>query len=188
MTVAYDKYYETENLFGNPYPELIEFFAEYSKKGKVLDLGCGQGRDSIPLARIGYNVTGIDNSKVGIEQMNRIAETERLKLIGKVTDIFQFDNFAEFDFILLDSMFHFTKNDRKKEIDFIKRILSKIKKGCLVIFCVQDTGKKIEILNKTIDFEKQLNRLIDKKIEYVFEDKENGHKSKTDYRMVVVKK
>ncbi|RRQ50223.1 methyltransferase domain-containing protein [Maribacter algicola] len=188
MKVAYDKYYETENLFGNPYPELIEFFSDYSERGKILDLGCGQGRDAIPLARLGYNVTGIDNSKVGIEQMNRIAENESLKFIGKVTDIFEFDSFGEFDFKLLDSMFHFAKNDRKKEIDFIKKILLNIKKGCLVVFCVQDTGKKIEILNETIDFEKQLNRLSDKKFEYIFEDKENGHKLKTDYRMVVVEK
>ena len=188
MTVTYDKYYQTENLFGKPYPELIEFFTEYSKKGKVLDLGCGQGRDSIPLARLGYTVTGIDNSKVGIEQMNRIAETDNLTLTGKVIDIFEFDNFAEYDFILLDSMFHFSKNDLKKETDFIKRILSKIKQGCSVIFCVQDTGKKIEILSKTIDFEKQLARLLDKKFNYTFEDSESGHKSETDYRMIVIRK
>lgn len=37
MPVTYDKYYQTENLFGEPYPELIEFFAEYPRKGKVLD-------------------------------------------------------------------------------------------------------------------------------------------------------
>lgn len=188
MTVIYDKYYQTENLFGKPYPELIDFFAKYHKKGKVLDLGCGQGRDAIPLARLGFNVTGIDNSKVGIEQMNRIAKTEDLTLNGKVADIFKFENFAEYDFILLDSMFHFSKNDRQKETDFIKRILSKIKKGCLVIFCVQDTGKKIEILNNIVVFEKHLKRMVDKKFKYVFEDKENGHKSKTDYRMVVVEK
>ncbi len=188
MTVTYDNYYKTENLFGKPYPELIEFFVEYPKKGKVLDLGCGQGRDSVPLARIGYIVTGIDNSKVGIEQMNRIAETESLTLTGKVTDIFKFDNFSEYDFILLDSMFHFLKNDKKKETDFIKRIFSEIKKGCLVIFCIQDTGEKIKILNEIIDFEKDLNRLINKKFEYFFENKENGHKSKTDYRMIVIQK
>lgn len=50
MTVTYDKHYETENLFGDPYPELIEFFDKYSRKGNLLDLGCGQGRDAIPLA------------------------------------------------------------------------------------------------------------------------------------------
>lgn len=41
MTVTYDKYYQTENLFGDPYPELIKFLTDYPKKGKVLDLGCG---------------------------------------------------------------------------------------------------------------------------------------------------
>lgn len=70
MKVAYDKYYQTENLFGKPYPELIKYFSTYPKQGKVLDLGCGQGRDSIPIARLGFDVTGIDNSRVGIEQMN----------------------------------------------------------------------------------------------------------------------
>ena len=93
----------------------------YSKKGKILDLGCGQGRDSIALARIGYNVTGIDNSKVGIEQMNQIAESESLTLTGKVTDIFEFDNFAEYDFILLDSMFHFAKTSLFLTSKLIKR-------------------------------------------------------------------
>ena len=73
MTVSYDKYYQTKNLFGDPYPELIEFFTDHPEKGKVLDLGCGQGRDAIALARLGYSVTGIDNSQVGIDQMIRIA-------------------------------------------------------------------------------------------------------------------
>ena len=107
MTVTYDKYYQTENLFGEPYPALIDFFAEYPKKGKVLDLGCGQGRDAIQLARLGFEVTGIDNSKVGIKQLNRVANTENISLAGIVTDIFKFEGFSEFDFVLLDSMFHF---------------------------------------------------------------------------------
>lgn len=121
MNITYDKYYQTENLFAKPYPELIDFFAEY-------------------------------------------------------------------DFVLLDSMFHFAKKDRTKETDFIKKILSGIKKGCLLIVCIQDTGKKVDILNVTIDFKKQLDRLIDKKFKYIFEDNESGHKSETDYRMIVIKK
>lgn len=188
MTVTYDKYYQTENLFGEPYPVLIDFFAEYPKKGKVLDLGCGQGRDAIPLARLGFEVTGIDNSKVGINQMNRVAKTENISLTGIVTDIFKFEGFSEFDFVLLDSMFHFEKKDRKMETEFIKTIISKIKLGCIIVFCIQETGKKVEFLNEIIDLENQLDRLADKKFEYLFEDTESGHKSKTDYRMVVVRK
>ncbi len=185
MIVTYDNYYQTENLFGEPYPELIEFFAQYPKKGKLLDLGCGQGRDAIALARLGYSVTGIDNSKVGIDQMNQIGQDENLNLVGQVGDIYAFDRFNEFDIVLLDSMFHFTKKDKEKEIGLIKKIVSDLNNGSLVVVCIQDTGDKVQILNKTIDFEKKRKRLTEKVFKYVYEDKESGHKSETDYRMII---
>ena len=188
MTIAYDKYYQTENLFGEPYPELIEFFAEYPKKGKLLDLGCGQGRDAIALARIGYSVTGIDNSKVGIDQMNQIGKDKDLDLVGHVNDIYAFDRFGEFDIILLDSMLHFAAKDKEKEIGLIKKIMSEIRKGSLIVVCIQDTGAKVQIFNEAIDVEKKRKRLVDKRFKYVFEDKDSGHKSETDYRMIVVEK
>lgn len=188
MTVTYDKYYQTENLFGAPYPELIEFFTKYPKKGKLLDLGCGQGRDAIALALLGYDVMGVDNSKVGIDQMNNIGKTKNLTLVGQVADIYDFDQFAAFDIILLDSMFHFAKNDKEKEVRLIQKIISGIKNGCLIVICIQDTGNKVEILNQSISFEKPLKRLVDKKFKYTFEDAESGHKSETDYRMIAVEK
>lgn len=184
MTVTYDKYYQAENLFGEPYPELIEFFAEYHKKGKVLDLGCGQGRDAIALARLGYSVTGIDNSQVGIDQMNQIGKDENLNLVGQVRDIYAFDRFSEFDIILLDSMFHFAKKDKEKEIGLIKKIISDLRNGSLIVICIQNTGNKVQMLNKAIDFEKKRKRLTDKDFKYVFEEKESGHKSETNYRMI----
>ncbi len=63
--MAYDNYYLTKDLFGEPYPELMDFFKNFPDRGKLLDLGCGQGRNAIPLVQLGYEVTGIDNSKVG---------------------------------------------------------------------------------------------------------------------------
>lgn len=188
MTVTYDKYYQTEDFFGEPYPELIGFFSKYPKKGKLLDLGCGQGRDAIALARLGYSVTGIDNSKVGIDQMNRIGKVENLNLIGQVGDIYAFDQFDRFDSILLDSMFHFVKKDKKKELGLIKRIVSQLRKGSLLVICIQDTGNKVQILNQAIDLEKKVKRLADKKFKYTFEEEESGHTSKTDYRMLVFEK
>ncbi len=187
MKVTYDKYYLTENLFGEPFPELIEFFAEYPKKGEVLDLGCGQGRDAVALAQLGYAVTGIDNSKVGIDQMNQIGHTKNLKLVGQVGDIYAFEKFGKFDIILLDSMFHFAKKDKEKEIGLVKKIMSLIKSGNLLVVCIQDTGNKVHVLNQAIDFERKNNRLSDKKIKYNFEE-ESGHKSETDYRMIVIEK
>jgi 2-polyprenyl-3-methyl-5-hydroxy-6-metoxy-1,4-benzoquinol methylase len=188
LFLAYDKYYQTKNLFGDPYPELIQFFEEYPRKGNVLDLGCGQGRDAITLARLGYSVTGIDNSKTGINQLNEIAQTEKLSLTGRVEDIYEFDQFEAFDIILLDSMFHFAQKDKSKEIGLIKKIISEVKTGCLVVVCIQDTGNKVQILNQTLDFEKRLKRLVDKSLRYTFEDQESGHKSETQYKLIVLEK
>jgi len=188
MKVTYDKYYQTENLFGEPYPELIEFFTEYPRKGKVLDLGCGQGRDAITLARLGYSVTGTDNSKVGIDQMNQIAQNEKLDLVGQVGDIYAFDHFKEFDIVLMDSMFHFAKKDKEKEIGLIKKIVSDLRKGSLMVVFIQDTGEKVRTLNKAIDIDRKHKRLSDKEFKYVFEDSDSRHKSETDYRMIVIEK
>lgn len=91
---TYDKYYEEEGLFGEPYPELIDFLKTYPEKGSVLDIGCGQGRNAIALAKIGYDVTGIDTSKVGIAQMLKVAASEGLSIEGIVTDIYTFNEYA----------------------------------------------------------------------------------------------
>jgi SAM-dependent methyltransferase len=188
MAVTYDKYYQTEDLFGEPYPELITFFSEYPTKSKVLDLGCGQGRDSIALARLGFTVTGVDNSKVGIDQMIRVGEKENLNLTGLVHDIYTYDRFSDFDIILLDSMFHFAKKDKEKEVGLIQRIISDLKIGSLLVVCIQNTGNKVDILYRAIDFEKKLKRLADKAFKYVFEDKASSHQIETDYRMIILKK
>ena len=122
----YDNYYKTEDLFGEAYSELKDFFKTYTPKGKVLDLGCGQGRDAIALAKLGYDVTGIDNSKLGIKQLLEKSEKDKLNITGIVENIYQFDKFNEFDIIILDSIFHFEKRDKEKETDFIIKIAKSI--------------------------------------------------------------
>ena len=185
----YDKYYKTENLFGEPYTELIEFFRQYEPKGKLIDLGCGQGRDSIHLARLGYKITGIDNSKVGIDQMTSISEKEGLNITGLIGDVYSFDNYQDFDIVLLDSMFHFEKRDEKRETDLINKIATRINKNGLICICIQNTGKKVKILKETIDNTGlDIEILNDSLIIYKYEDKESGHKSETEYCMYIVKK
>lgn len=188
LKMEYDKYYQTENLFGAPYPELIDFYSKIKEKGKLLDLGCGQGRDSIALAKLGFTVTGIDNSRVGIEQLNRIAEKEDLQLIGTVKDIFKYSNFDEFDFILLDSMFHFGKKEREKEIIFLNRLIEESSPNTLITICIQKVGKKVEILNSVISSKNNVERIHQTELIYKYEDKESNHSSESKYEMITVKR
>ena len=53
----------------------------------MLDLGCGLGRNAISLAKIDYDVTGIDSSKVGIQQLLSAVESIDVRLNGIVGDI-----------------------------------------------------------------------------------------------------
>lgn len=186
---GYDKYYNTEDLFGDPYPELIEFFKKYEPKGKLLDLGCGQGRNSIALSKLGYIVTGVDNSKRGIEQMNKKSLEMGLDIKGFVGDIYQFKDFRNFDVILLDSMFHFTKKDKAKETSLIKKTTTEINSGGLLCVCIQDTGSKLKVLKEAIlDCGANVKVLVDDRIIYNYHDKESGHKSETKYRIYITSK
>jgi 2-polyprenyl-3-methyl-5-hydroxy-6-metoxy-1,4-benzoquinol methylase len=137
---SYDKHYKTEEYFGDPYPELINFLSGISPKGKLLDLGCGQGRDAIPLARLGFKVTGIDSSSTGIDQMLKIAQEEGLTLKGILGDIYKFKGIERFDIILLDSMFHFTHKHREKEVEYLSDVLGSMKSGAMLVLCLHNMG------------------------------------------------
>jgi len=63
----WDSYYERKLA-----PSMASGFAEFSLPymrtgGRLIDLGCGNGRDSLYFARNGINVTAVDLSLVGIE-------------------------------------------------------------------------------------------------------------------------
>ncbi|HXG02418.1 MAG TPA: methyltransferase domain-containing protein [Candidatus Binatia bacterium] len=58
--------------------------------GRVLDIGCGAGREAIGLARAGYRVLGLDIAPAMVEAARRRAAEERLDItfsVGSVTDL-----------------------------------------------------------------------------------------------------
>ena len=179
---TYDKCYsEDKDFFGKSYPGLIKFFKNYSKRGKLLDLGCGQGRDSISLAKLGYDVTGIDNSKVGITQMLETSKLKKLNLTGIVDDIYKVKIPKKYDFVLLDSMFHFEKKDYKKEKLFLERIIKEIKNGGVIAIFVWKSKRIENELLKIINNQPiKLKVLEDKYVKYP--------KYNMEYRMYIVQK
>jgi len=54
---------------------MLEFITYLEPGSRVLDLGCGSGRDSRYLADHGFDVYGVDISEVAIEKAKRIANS-----------------------------------------------------------------------------------------------------------------
>jgi tellurite methyltransferase len=80
MKSQYDqRYRETQDYFGSEPSELLERCAGRLPAGSaVLDVGVGQGRNCLPLARRGWPVVGIDTSRVALHTVGELAEREDL--------------------------------------------------------------------------------------------------------------
>lgn len=61
------------------------------KGGRVLCLAEGEGRNAVFLAERGFQVTGVDGSKVGLEKAQRLARERGVKLETIVADLRDFE-------------------------------------------------------------------------------------------------
>ncbi len=57
------------------------------QKGKVLDVAMGEGRNSVFLAKEGFQVKGFDISTVGIEHARKLAEEQGVTLTAEQADL-----------------------------------------------------------------------------------------------------
>jgi 2-polyprenyl-3-methyl-5-hydroxy-6-metoxy-1,4-benzoquinol methylase len=69
--------------------------------GRALDLGCGEGRNALWLATLGWTVRGIDFSSVAIERGRQRAAEAGLDVDLRVRDVLDLEDNAAFDLVLL---------------------------------------------------------------------------------------
>ena len=82
MRMDYDKEYrQTKEVFGHaPEALLQKWESRISRDHPVLDIGAGQGRNTLYLARKGFRLDAIDPSTVAIDTIRDVANTERLSV------------------------------------------------------------------------------------------------------------
>jgi SAM-dependent methyltransferase len=123
MTFDYDRLYrENPHALGEPSKAFVEFFADYDQaNARILDLGCGQGRDALFIARLGHHVVGVDLSPAAISDLIRDAERETLPIEGVVADITTYTPTGQFDVVLVDRTLHML--DPKPRHNVLERLL-----------------------------------------------------------------
>lgn len=115
--VDYDTHYRLgRGQCGEPFPPFVAFFDAYDGEAlRVLDLGCGQGRDALMVARRGHAVVAVDLSEVGIAQLRHDAAAEGLPIDARVGDVLEFRSRRKFDVVLLDRVLHLLPSDDDRE-------------------------------------------------------------------------
>src|SRR5262245_25529918 len=71
---------------GRPQDDLVRLYGRGGFKGKVLDLGCGTGENTLFLAGKGLEVTGLDRVPAAIEQAKAKAQERGLSATFVVGD------------------------------------------------------------------------------------------------------
>lgn len=88
-----------------PDAELIEAIRELPR-GRVLDLGGGQGRHALALASMGFDVEVVDSASTGLDQMRTAANERGLTVRVTVSDISSYRPGASLQVIVAALLFH----------------------------------------------------------------------------------
>lgn len=100
MTVRDENYFTDKYGMTRTHSEVLNA-ASLIAPGKTLDLGCGNGRNSLYLAANGYDVTAWDKNPMSLQNLTAIRDAEgltNLQIAERDLNRLEFD--GEYDFIL----------------------------------------------------------------------------------------
>jgi len=151
MAYDYDALYrDTPQALGAPSKVFSGWFAARGEKWlRVLDVGCGQGRDALPVARAGHEVVGVDLSPSGIAALSRAAEAEGLAVTGVVADIEIYRPEGLFDVVLIDRTLHMLAAAPRHAV--LARLLGHVAPGGHIL--IADEPRNISGLKAVIDLD-----------------------------------
>jgi len=100
----WDDYYATnDDPWRRPDDDLVTEVASLPA-GRALDLGAGEGADSLWLACRGWEVTAVDQSAAAIGTLLRLAVNEGLTVRVEIADVAEYRSDAAYDLVLICHM------------------------------------------------------------------------------------
>jgi tellurite methyltransferase len=102
--------------FGGPSVEIRELAVQMPRDATVLDMGCGEGRNALFLAKKGFDVTAVDISKSGIRKLRVLADSEGIKICTEVADMCRYSFSNEFDLIISHGCLHLVERTQWQQL------------------------------------------------------------------------
>ncbi len=134
----YENWYSGEEYYWGLEPasfldELIKMCPPSEDK-KVLDIGCGEGKDAVYMAQKGYDVTAFDLAENGIRKTLMLAKEKDVRIHAFVDDINTFNIESGFDMIYSTGTIQYLAEDNKSA--FFEKIKRLTKLNGVVFFNV----------------------------------------------------
>lgn len=85
------RYAEPGWTYGDAPNDFLREVAPRIPRGPILSLGEGQGRNAVYLASLGYAVTAVDQSGVGLERARALASARGVEIQTCVADLTEYD-------------------------------------------------------------------------------------------------
>ena len=138
------------------------------KPYRVLDIGCGEGKDAIFLAKNGYLVTAFDAAEAGIEKARELARLNHVEVDFFQADINEYTPNSTFDIIYSSGVLHYLSLDkRKKFFDNLKACTSP---NGIIAVNVFVTKPFIDIAPDSEEAEKQVEPWYSGELAYYYHD------------------
>jgi len=120
MSVYYDEKYQSEGHFWGGQPnslayKVLEIFPP-GDSTKLLEIGCGEGRDLVFFARNGYAVTGFDLSIEGVRKTEQWADELNLSVEIFQASLNEYRLQDRFDVVYSSGTLQYIPGDLREEI------------------------------------------------------------------------
>ena len=142
----WDNLYTKNDYFGIGQTILANFAKDIIEKNSIknmLELGCGQGRDSVFFAKLGCNIVAVDISENAIKFVEKIKYDENLKNLQLViSDIQKSLNFQNLEFDMVYSNLSLQFFDLSKLSNIFSNIFDVMSSDSFFLFSTKKAGDK----------------------------------------------
>jgi tellurite methyltransferase len=107
-----------------------------SRRGKAVDLGCGEGRDTVYLAGAGFEVTAVDIAAAGVAKAGKLLEREGLAADLRVGDLASVRPSPDYDVVVANNSLQFLGDEARP---LLHRWIGAAGEGCVhVVIAFRD--------------------------------------------------
>lgn len=120
LITIYEEEYKTEHYYWGTLPNSACYQVLQrvppARRLRLLDIGCGEGKDAVFFARNGYDVTAFDVSDAGIEKTKRLADQAGVHVNVFKADILDYRLDTSFDIIFSSGVLHYVKREFRQDL------------------------------------------------------------------------